>query len=271
MFIIPYHIHFGVRFLESHYHMHKNIRLCCLTCLSLLVVVVQSLSHSCSTLCLQPHELQHARLPHPSPSPRVYSTLVHWIADAIQPAHLLLSPSLPAFNLSHHQGFVQLLCFSHYVAKVLELQHHWEYSRLISFRIDWFDLLAVQGILKSPPQHHSSKVSVLWTRISLYGATLTSVHDYWKNHSLTRQTLLGKQCLCFLTFTNNNVSALHSLLFPLKPLPIDYIHQNAGFEWLMSSNLYRHWKSEVKIILLFTFSFSESFLYYKNLSAISFY
>ena len=129
--------------------------------------------------------------------------------------------------------------------------------RVDFFKIDWFDLL--QGILKHPLQHRSSEASILWMLISLYGTTLTSIRDYWKNHSLTRQTLLAKQCLCFLTFINNNVSPLHfllhSLLFHLKPLPIDYIHQNAGFEWLMSSNLYRHWKSEVKIILLFTFSF----------------
>ena len=53
-----------------------------------------------------------------------------------------------------------------------------EYSGLISFRIDWFDLLAVQGTLKSLLQHHSSKTSIL-----LYGPTLKSIHDYWKNHS----------------------------------------------------------------------------------------
>ena len=53
-----------------------------------------------------------------------------------------------------------------------------EYSGMISFRIDWLDLLAVQGTLKSLLQHHSSKASIL-----LYGPTLTSIHDYWKNHS----------------------------------------------------------------------------------------
>ena len=59
-----------------------------------------------------------------------------------------------------------------------------EYSRLISFRIDWLDLLAVQGTLKSLLQHHSSKASILWCSAFLYGATLTSIHDYWKNDSL---------------------------------------------------------------------------------------
>ena len=53
-----------------------------------------------------------------------------------------------------------------------------EYSRLISFRMDWLDLLAVQGTLKSLLQHHSSKTSIV-----LYSPTLTSIHNYWKNHS----------------------------------------------------------------------------------------
>ena len=58
-----------------------------------------------------------------------------------------------------------------------------EYSGLIYFRIDWLDLLAVQGALKSLLQHHSSKASVLVLSF-LYSPTLTSIHDYWKNHSL---------------------------------------------------------------------------------------
>ena len=57
-----------------------------------------------------------------------------------------------------------------------------EYSGLISFRIDWLDLLAVQGTLKSLLQHHSSKASILPHSVS-YTPTLTSIHDYWKNHS----------------------------------------------------------------------------------------
>ena len=58
-----------------------------------------------------------------------------------------------------------------------------EYSELISFRIDWFDLLTVQGTLKNLLQHHRWKASILWCSAFLYGPTLTSVHDYWKNHS----------------------------------------------------------------------------------------
>ena len=54
---------------------------------------------------------------------------------------------------------------------------------LISFRIDWLDLLAVQGTLKSLLEHHSSKASILRCSTFLYGPTLTSIHNYWKNHS----------------------------------------------------------------------------------------
>ena len=58
-----------------------------------------------------------------------------------------------------------------------------EYSGLISFRMDWLDLLAVQGTLKSLLQHHNSKASILQLSF-VYSPTLTSIHDYWKNHSL---------------------------------------------------------------------------------------
>ena len=59
-----------------------------------------------------------------------------------------------------------------------------EYSGLISFRMDWLDLLAVQGTLKSLLQHHSSKSSILRCSAFFNSPTLTSIHDHWKNHSL---------------------------------------------------------------------------------------
>ena len=103
------------------------------------------------------------RLPHLALSPEFAQTHVHWVSDAIQPSHLLLSPSLAA-NLSQHQGLFQWVGSSHQVAKVLEfqLQHHSnEHPEPISFRMDWLHL-AVQGTLKSLLQHHSSKASILW-------------------------------------------------------------------------------------------------------------
>ena len=93
-------------------------------------------------------------------------THVHPVGDAIQPSHPLSSPSPLAINLSQHQGLSQWVSSSHQVAKVLDFQlQHQSFQRifgLISFMIDWFDLLAVQGIPKSLLQHCSSKASILW-------------------------------------------------------------------------------------------------------------
>ena len=76
-----------------------------------------------------------------------------------------------------------------------------ENSGLISFRTDWFDLLAVQMTLKSLLQHQFE--SVRFSALSLlYSPTLTSIHDYWKNHTLTMQTFVGKvMCLLFNTLS----------------------------------------------------------------------
>ena len=69
-------------------------------------------------------------------------------------------------------------------ASVLPMNIHWtEYSGLISFRMDWLDLLAVQEILKSLLQHHSSKSSIL-RRSAFFIVQLISIHDHWKNHTL---------------------------------------------------------------------------------------
>ena len=128
----------------------------------IVVIVVQSLSHV--WLFVTPWTAAHQGSC-PSASLELAQTYVHWVGDAIQPSCPLLSPSPPAFNLSQHQGLFKWVSSSHQVAKVLkfQLQHQSskKYWGLISFRIDWFDLLAVQGTLKSPLQHHSSKASIL--------------------------------------------------------------------------------------------------------------
>ena len=129
-------------------------------------------------------------------------TNVHWVSDAIQSSHPLLPPSPLALNLSQYQGLFQWISSLHQVAKVLEhqLQHSLsnEYSRSISFRIDWFDLLAVQGTLKSLLQYHSSKASNLhhsaFIMVQLSHAYITTR----KTIALTIWTLLAKWRLCFL-------------------------------------------------------------------------
>ena len=97
--------------------------------------------------------------------PEFAQTHIHQVSDAMRPSHALSSPSPPALNLSQHQGLFHWVDSSCQLAKVLELQlqhHSFQcYSGLISFRMDWFDLLAVQGILKSLLQNRSSKASVL--------------------------------------------------------------------------------------------------------------
>ena len=98
--------------------------------------------------------------------PDLAQTHVHWVGDAIQPSHPLSSPFPPAVNLSQEQGLFKWVISSHQVAKYWSFSFNIspsnEYSGLISFRMDWLDLLAVQGTLKSFLQHYSSKASVLW-------------------------------------------------------------------------------------------------------------
>ena len=92
-------------------------------------------------------------------------THVYQVSDTIQPSYPLLSPSPPSFNLSEHQSLFQCVSSSHQVVKVWNLSFNIrpsnEYSGLIYFRIDWFDLLAVQGTFKSLLQHHTLKASIL--------------------------------------------------------------------------------------------------------------
>ena len=107
-------------------------------------------SHSFVSDSLQPHGLQHARTPCPSPTPGVYSNSCPLSRWCHPPSHPLSSPSPSTFNLSqHHSLRIRWLKYWSF-----SFSHSSEYSGLISFRIDWFDLLAVQGTLKSLLQHH---------------------------------------------------------------------------------------------------------------------
>ena len=140
-------------------------------------VQFNSVTQSCLTLC-DPMNRSTPGLPVHHQLPESTQTHVHWVGEANQPSHPLSTTSPPALNLSQHWGLFQWVSSSHQVARVLQfqLQHQsfqWtpsfsfsispsnEYSGLISFRIDWMDLLGVQGTLKSLLQHHSSKASIL--------------------------------------------------------------------------------------------------------------
>ena len=114
---------------------------------------------------LQPHELQHARLPCPSPSPEVCSNscpLIRWchptILSSVTP-FLLLPSIFPSIRIFSSES-VLCIRWPKYWSFSFSISPSNEYSELISFRIDWFDFLAVQGTLKSLLQHHSSKASM---------------------------------------------------------------------------------------------------------------
>ena len=145
---------------------------------------VGSVQFSCSVMSnsLQPNGLQHARLPYPSPTPRACSNscpLSWWCHPTI--SAVPCSSCLQSFPASVSFQMSQLF---DQVAKVLELQlQHQSFQwifRTDFLRIDWLDLLAVQGTLKSILQHHSSKASIL-TCSAFFIVQLS--HDYWRNHS----------------------------------------------------------------------------------------
>ena len=119
--------------------------------------------------------------------PEFTQTHVHQVSDAIQPSHPLSSPSPPAFNLSQHQVFSNEsalhIRWPKYSSFSVNISSSNEHPGLISFRMDCLDLLAVQGTLKSllTAQFKSINSSAF---SFLYSPSLTSIHDYWKNHSL---------------------------------------------------------------------------------------
>ena len=160
-------------------------------------VQFSSVNPSCPTLC----NLMDCNTPGlPVQHQLLESTQTHvpWVSDAIQPFQPLSSPS-PALNLS------SLMAFSNESALLMRWPKHWSFSfginlsnehpGLISFRMDWLDLLAVKGTLKSLLQHQSSKASIVW-RLAFFIVQLS--HSYMttgKITALTRQNFFG---LCLL-------------------------------------------------------------------------
>ena len=144
---------------------------------------------------LRPHRLQHARPPCPSPAPRVYSNSC---PSSVMPSNhlifchpLLLPPSVfPSIRVFSNESVLHVR-WPKYWSFSFGISPSNEYSGLVSFRMDWLDLLAVQGTLKSL-QHHSSKTSILWC--SAFFLVQLS-HPYMttgKTIALTRWTFVGK-------------------------------------------------------------------------------
>ena len=160
--------------------------------------VILSVQFSCSVVSdsLRPHESQHVRPPCPSPTPGVHSNTS--IESVMPSSHLILCrPLLLLLPLPPN-----IRVFSNESTLCMRWPKYWSFSfsiipskespGLITFRMDWLDLLAVQGTLKSLLQHHSSKASIL--RCSAF-FTVQFSHPYMttgKTINLTRQTFVGK-------------------------------------------------------------------------------
>ena len=156
-------------------------------------------SHSVVSDSLRPHELQHARPPCPSPTHRVHSNscpLSQWCHPAISSSVVPFSSCPSSLPASESFPMSQLrMRWPKYWSFSLSISPSNEHLGLVSFRMDWLDLLAVQGAHKSFLQHHSSKASIL-QRSAFFTVQLS--HPYintGKTIALTRQIFVGKVCL----------------------------------------------------------------------------
>ena len=163
--------------------------------MNLIMIQFRSVTLSCPILCNSMNRSTPG-LPVHHQLPEFTQTHVHQVSDAIQPSHPLSSPSPPAPNPSQHQSLFSesTLCmrWPKYWSFSFSITPSKEHPGLISFRIDWLDLLAVQETLESLLQHHSSKASILWCSDFF---TVQLSHPYMtpgKTIALTRQAFVGK-------------------------------------------------------------------------------
>ena len=145
-------------------------------------VQFSSVAQSCPTLC-DPMDCSTAGFPVHHQLPELAQTHVHRVGVGIQPSHPLSSSFPPAFNLASLRVFSNesVLCirWPKYWSFSISISPSNEHSGLISFRMDWLDLLAVQGTLKSLLQQFKSINSSALS--FLQSPTLTPIRDYWKN------------------------------------------------------------------------------------------
>ena len=156
-----------------------------------------SLAQSCLTLCDPMYGLQHTRFPCPSPTPRACSNSCPssqwWLSNHLILCHpLLLLPSIfPSIRVFSSESVLHIRC-PKYWSFSFSISPSNEYSGLISFRMDWLDLLAVQGTLKSLLQHHSSEVPIL-RHSAFFVVQISHPHmTTGKTVTLTRWTFVGR-------------------------------------------------------------------------------
>ena len=156
-----------------------------------------SVTLSCPTLC-DPMDCRTPGLPVYQQLPEFTQAHVHWVGDAIQPSHPLSSPSFLAFSLFEHQVFPVSQFFASggqsigvsASTSVLPMNTH---SGLISSRMDWLDLLAVQGTFKSLLEHHSSKASILQCSAFFMGQLSHTAEHNWELSTLISPIRRGVQ------------------------------------------------------------------------------
>jgi len=188
-------------------------------------------SHSVRSDSLRSHGRQHARLPCPSPTPGVYSNSCpssQWCHPTISSSIVRLSSCLQSFSASGSFLVSQFWSFS------FSISPSSEYSGLISFRMHWLDLLAVQGTLKSLLQHHSSKASIL-QRSAFFRVQLS--HPYTttgKTIALTRQTFVGKVMTSLVFCLRFSLS--EAFLLNLSLIWLFQLHFHVAFEFLSWCN-----------------------------------
>ena len=190
-----------------------------------ILVQLSSVTQSCPTLC-NPKNCSTPGLPVHHQLLESTQTHIYPLSDAIQPSHPLSSPSPPALSLP------SIMVFSNESALHIRWPKYWgfsfnispsnEHSGLVSFRMDWLDLLAVQGTLKSLLQHHSSKASILWHSVFFIVQLSHPYMTTGKTIALTRWTFVDK---------------VMSLLFNmLSRLVITFLPRSKGLlvSWLQS-------------------------------------
>ena len=159
------------------------------------LVQFSSVTQLCPTLC-DPIDCSMPGFPAHHQLPELTQTHVHRLGNTTQPSHPLSFPSSPAFNLSQHQGLsnesVLLIRWPKDWSFSFSISPSSEYSGLISFRMDWLDLLAVQRTLKGLLQHHSSKASILWHSPFFIVQLSCPYMTTGKTIALTRRTFVGK-------------------------------------------------------------------------------
>ena len=176
-----------------------------------------SVQFSCSVVSdsLRPHESQHARPPCLSPTPGVYSN--HQSIESVMPSShlilcrplLLLPPIPPSIRVFSNESVLRMK-WPKYWSFSFSISPSNEYLGLISFRMDWLDLLAVQGTLKSLIQHHSLKASIIWCSAFFIVQLSYPYMTTGKTTALTRWTFVGK--VMFLLF--NMLSGLVITFLP---------------------------------------------------------